>query len=350
MLVLPARNQFPIINPENDAFVTEFIYGKVQKVLPPSNENETQVLEVLISSGAEKGKTIQSPVSSMNNFDIYQLGDNVQIYKMTEVSTNAINYETADYYHQDGLQWVFLIFALMAVIVARKKGLTAILSVIISLLLFYYIFLKMVIAGYSPLFSCLLFVFIITILTIPLIHGFNKKSLSAILAILAGYAFSLGISFLFQEIVALGSAPDEAFRTLKIMSATIQISDILIVSLFMGAIGALIDTAISISSAIFEAVKGHAMHTFSQIYKIGIEVGKDVLGSMINTLLFAYLASALPFLILITMSKGGTFEEFINKDFIELELTRTFIGAISLVILIPIAAAASAYFFVKIKE
>ncbi|MFA6917408.1 MAG: YibE/F family protein [Candidatus Gracilibacteria bacterium] len=350
MFIVSGQPQKFTLNEQGDKYIHEFIHGEVQKIMPSSDEDEIQVLGIKANSGEEKSKMISAPVSSMNNFNTYDVGDGVQIYKMTDTSTGNTSYETADYYHQGGLQWVFAIFAVIAIIIARKKGLTAILSIIISLILFYFIFLKMVMAGYSPLTSCLLFVFIVTALTIPLIHGFNKKSLSAILAILVGYLFSILISFAFRDIVQLGNAPDEEFRTLGIMYANIGLADIIIASLFMGAIGALIDTAISISSAIFEALKEHSNQTFGQVYKIGMEVGKDVLGSMINTLLFAYLASSLPFLILISLSKGSSLTELVNMDFIALELTRTFIGAISLVVLIPITASISAYYFTKIRK
>ena len=172
----------------------------------------------------------------------------------------------------------------------------------------------------------------------------------AVIAIFIGYIASLTISYLFNNIAALGATPGEEFRLLKIMFSDIDIADILIASLFMGAIGALIDTAISIASAVFEALKEHANLAFKKVYKIGMEVGKDVLGSMINTLLFAYLASALPFLVLISLSQGSTFSELVNMDFIALELTRTFIGALSLVIVIPIIASVSSYFLTKTKK
>lgn len=334
---------------QNENYTYEFIHGEVKKIGAPSEEGEIQLI-VEANSGVEKGKTIIAPVSSMNNFNTYEVGDEIQIYKMTETATGTISYETADYYHQSGLTWIFIIFAAITVLIARKKGITAILSVIISLTLFYFVFLKMIIAGYSPILSCLIFTLIVTLITIPLIHGFNKKSLSAITAIFIGYILSIYIAFLFRDIAGLGNTPGEEFRMLGIMYPHIGLSDILIASLFMGAIGALIDTAISISSAIFEAMKEHARQTFKKVYKIGMEVGKDILGSMINTLLFAYLASALPFLILISLSQGSTLTELINMDFIALELTRTFVGAISLVMLIPVTASISAYVFVRFKK
>ena len=350
ILILQSNSPVIISADQEDRYDYEFIYGEVQKINSSFNEDEAQVLEVEIDSENKEGMVVIAPVSSTNNFNVYSVGDKVQIYKMTDKTTGVTNYETADYYHQEGLQWIFIIFAVIAIIIARKKGVTAILSIIISLSLFYFVFLKMVVSGYSPVWSCLFFVFVVTMLTIPLIHGFNKKSLSAILAIFIGYSFSILISFIFRDVVQLGNTPDEEFRMLGVMYSDLSLSDILIASIFMGAIGALIDTAVSISSAIFEALKEHKRLLFKQVYKIGIEVGKDILGSMINTLLFAYLASSLPFLILVVLSKSSTLSELINMDFIALELTRTFIGAISLILLIPITATISAYYFTKIKE
>ncbi|MBU1954202.1 YibE/F family protein [Patescibacteria group bacterium] len=348
LIIYNQAPEFSLIE-QSENYSNEFIHGEVMGIGAPSVEGETQ-LTVRANSGIEKGKTIIAPVSSINNFNTYKIGDEVQISKTTEIATGIINYETADYYHQYGLTWIFVIFAAITILIARKKGIKAILGVIISLTLFYFVFLKMIIAGYSPVLACLIFTLIVTVLTIPLIHGFNKKSLSAIMAIFIGYFFSIYISFLFRNLAGLGNSPGEEFRMLGTMYANIGLSDILIASLFMGAIGALIDTAISISSAIFEAAKEHAGQTFKKVYKIGMEVGKDILGSMINTLLFAYLASALPFLIFVSLSQGSTLTDLINMDFIALELTRTFIGAISLVALIPITASISAYLLTKTKN
>ncbi len=343
--------QTPVIEPveQGTSYEHEFIHGEVQKMGLPSETGDSELM-VKANSSEEKGKILNVILSSIHNFNEYEIGDEVLIYKATDISTQKTTYEVADYYHQKGILYVFILFAVITIIIARKKGVTAIASVALSLVLFYMIFLKMITAGFSPILACLVFVLIVTILTIPLIHGFNKKALSAIIAILIGYIASIFISYLFRELSQLGNTPGEEFRLLKIMYEDIAISDILIASLFMGAVGALIDTAVSISSAIFEAVEENAKQTFKKVYKIGMEVGKDILGSMINTLLFAYLASALPFLILISLSQASTLSELINMDFIALELTRTFIGAISLVLLIPLTASISAYVFVRFRK
>ena len=342
--------QTPVIkslDTDNGASFT-FIHGSVTAV-GEADELGDIALSVLAEDGIEKGRTIVSPQSGLSNFNKYQVGDRVLIAVKNDPDSGKTIFETVDYYHQGGLFWIFLIFALVAIIIAKKKGATAIASVIISLGLFYFIFLRMVFVGMSPLLACLVFTAIVTILTIPLIHGFNKKSLSAILAIFAGYLVSILIAFWFRSLAGLGDTPAEEFRGLAVMFPGVNMADILITSLFLGAVGALIDTTISISSAVFEALKEHAHLGITKVYRIGMEVGKDVLGSMINTLLFAYLASALPFLLALFLTQGSTFTELVNTDFIALELARTFIGALSLVLVIPITAIISAYFLASTR-
>ena len=329
----------------------EFIDGTIQKVLPlNTDDGEAKVFVFKAKSGDEKGGMFEARLSDMNsNFNSYMVGQDVQIYKFRDVESGIYRYEIADYNHKSGLLWIVIIFVLFSIFIARMKGVTAIISIAVSLSLFYFIFMKMIMYGYSPFISCIFFVIMVTWLTIPLIHGFNKKSLSAILSIMAGYFFSAIISFLFIRIVHLGAAPDEDFRLLAINYPQLQLSSLLFASLFIGAIGAIIDTAISISSAVFEGLKAHE-HNFMSAYRIGMEIGKDVLGSMTNTLLFAYLASSLPFFVIITLNERDSFAGLMNFDFIALELTRTFIGAISLVFLIPITASISSYYLIKIKN
>ena len=334
------------------SFEYEFIHGEITQMPPNFDPLQESTLRVRANSGLETDSTISVTLNPLNNYNVYSPGDEVLIYKSINRETGETNYEITDFYHQNGLAYIFLIFSIIAIIVARGKGVTAIVSVLLSLTLFYFVLLKMISVGYSPLTSALVFTLIVTGLTIPLIHGFNKKSLAALIAIIIGYGASIIVTYVFRDLAQIGSAPGEEFRTFALLYPQISISDILIASLFLGAIGALIDTAISIASAVFEAIE-ETKASFKKVFKIGMEVGKDILGSMTNTLLFAYLASSLPFFILLTFSQTGrenALSELINMDFIALELTRTFVGAVSLVILIPIVATLSAYFLVKFKK
>ncbi len=292
---------------------------------------------------------IKTRLSDLMVQDEYKEGDLVSVY-YSSYEDGEVSYDIADYYHFNGLIYIFVIFCLLALFVGRKKGLYSILSVIISFALFYGVILSSVRIGFPILASGIIYIFFITILTIPLIHGFNKKSLSAILAVIAGYLIGFILTFFFVDVAQIGMTPSEEFRTLFVQYPNINIRHILIVSLFLGAVGALIDVAISICSAIFESIEEGARATFARVYKLGMNVGKDILGSMVNTLLIAYLAASLPFLVLMTLSRFNNATEFLNFDFIALELVRIFIGAASIVLIIPITSVIAAYFIQLIPK
>ena len=283
----------------------------------------------------------------MNN--AYKAGDPVTVYRNT-LTTGEKEYNITDYYHLDGLMLVFLIFAGLTILIAKKKGLASILSVLISLLFFYAIILQSVKFGFPMLIAGIIYIALITVLTIPLIHGFNGKSLSAIVAVNAGYVIGFGLTILFTEIIHTGATPTEEFKTLVTQFPEVDIWNILLVSMFLGTVGALIDVAVTISSAIFETMRDHPALSFKRAYEAGMNVGKDILGSMVNTLLIAYMATSLPFLILLTLSRFGNLAEFLNYDIISLELARIFIGAASIVALIPIssvmASSKSVYIYI----
>jgi uncharacterized membrane protein len=336
-------------NKDNDSTKYEFLNATVEKAEPPAEDGD-EVFSVRAKEGPERGRLVRATESSLNSFNQYHPGDNILLVKTSVQNSKEFKYEIADFYHQDGLLWSFVIFAAVTMLIARWKGLTAIVSVVFSLLLFFVLFIKMVQAGFSPLLACMVFTTVVTLLTIPMIHGFNRKSLAAMTAIFLGYLVSIGLVFLFKYLARLGDTPGEEFRLLGVMYSQISLSEILIASIFLGAVGALIDTAVSISSAVFEAMKEHTSLTFRKVSKVGMEVGKDILGSMTNTLLFAYLASSLPFLLLISLGQVTSVREMINTDFIALELTRTFIGAVSLVVMIPVAATASAWLLTQKRE
>jgi uncharacterized membrane protein len=219
--------------------------------------------------------------------------------------------------------------------------------VVISLFFFYAILLNAVQAGFSVILAGAIYVLLITILTIPLIHGFNKKSASAIIAVNFGYLIGFILTYFFTAIIHIGHTPSEDFRMMFTQFPDLPIQQILIVSLFLGAVGALIDVTISICSAVFEGMSDSPRLSFAKTYQLGMNVGRDILGSMINTLLIAYLAISFPFLIILTLGRFNDFREFLNYDFIALELARMFIGAASIILLIPITSVVAAYWIQK---
>ena len=326
-------------NTEDSPSQNQYTEGVIIKI-----ENEDYYVKL-----TEEKEVIQA---KLNDFyfqsNDYREGDRVSLYVYE--NEEEVSYDLSDYYHLDGLILIFILFCALALWAGRKKGLFSIISVVMSLVFFYGILLGGIRAGLPILPTGIVYILIITLLTIPMIHGFNKKSLSAIISVNLGYIIGLFITFLFPILARIGSSPTEDFRVLATQFPDTNIYQVLILSLFLGATGAMIDVAVSICSAVFEGVQEMKKVTFKKVYTLGMNVGRDILGSMINTLLLAYMASSLPFLVLLGMEEFGNFKELLNYDFIALELTRIFIGAVSIVVLIPITAVLVSYFVIKNNE
>lgn len=311
---------------------------------------EGQIVDLQENIFTVKGKTGQEIVFEADMdflFNPYKKGDVVTLYKIE--NPEDVIYDIVDYVHFDGIIFFFICFVIITIWIAKRKGFFSIVSLLVSTSLFYFIFLRALESGYSPIFACLLFVLGVTFITIPLIHGFNRKSGSSLIAINVGFLMSFLISLVFKNLVRLGNVPSEALRNLSFQLPELDMGGLLMVILFMGAVGALIDVAVTISSAVFEASKTQQKISFKASYELGMEVGKDILGSMINTLLLAYLASSIPFFILLTYAKSTTFSELLNIDFVALEITRTLIGAMSLILLVPLSAVVSSWMLSKKK-
>lgn len=320
-----------------DAYQSHFARGRIVDL-----QNEIFYIRLL----DEEKKVVTTQLNDFFMHDDYQIGNQVSLY-MSESEDGSTEYDIADYYHLDGLLFGFIIFCIFAILVGRWKGFYSIISVLLSLFFFYGIMLNAIKADFPVIPAGLIFVFLVTVLTIPLIHGFNKKSASAIFAVNTGYIIGFLLTYFFTATSKIGNTPSEEFRTLFIQFPDVNIRQILMVSLFLGAVGALIDVAVSICSAVFEGMKDHTHLTFKKAYTLGMDVGKDIMGSMINTLLIAYVASSFPFLVLMTLGGFNNLYEFLNYDFITLELTRIFIGAASIIILIPITSIITAYLVSK---
>lgn len=314
----------------------EYLEGKIGKI---ENGNFYVWLKPTQTRAMEEISFQPDPDFLFNN---YKVGDIVTLYKIQDES-GVVIYDVVDYVHEEGLVYLFLFFLLITVWIAKQKGFFSVLSLVLSTSLFYFIFLNALQVGYNPITACLLFVISMTILTIPLVHGFNRKSASSLLAINLGFALSLFLSWSLKSLVKLGDMPSETLRNLMVQLPDFDVGSLLLVILFLGAVGALIDTAVTVSSAVFESQKTAEQFDFKKSFELGMEVGKDILGSMINTLLLAYLAASIPFFILLTYAKSTSLSDLLNFDFVALEITRTLIGAISLVVLVPVTAVIASW-------
>lgn len=97
------------------------------------------------------------------------------------------------------------------------------------------------------------------------------------------------------------------------------------------------DVAISIASSMDEVNRMTSPMTQKQLFFSGMNVGKDIMGTMANTLILAYVGAALP-IIMILYSYNNPLSQLIHMEFLAVEILRTAAGSIGLILSIPITA------------
>lgn len=276
---------------------------------------------------------------------------NLEINKGDKILVNIEEYPDqqfmfyiTDFYRLNGLLGLIILFAVLVILIGGKQGIKTLISLGISILLIFYILIPQTLNGISPLLLALGISVVVAVITLLLISGFNKKTLAAILGTLGGLIIAIIVSVIFSKLSYLTGLSTEEARSFSYKHPEISAQGIFFAGIIIGALGAVMDVAMSIASSLNEIKQAKPDINFKQLIKSGINVGKDIMGTMSNTLIFAYVGASLP-LLLLYADFGGSYQTFVNFDFIADEIVRSLGGSIGLICVIPITALIGSFFY-----
>jgi len=235
-----------------------------------------------------------------------------------------------------------ILFALVLILVGKLKGVKALISLIITVGAIFFILIPLTLQGYDALMLAILISIGVTFITIYLIAGFNKKALSAIIGTIIGVLCAAVIAYIVGRIGLLTGLSGENARILYINRPDLDFIHIFFASIIIGALGAVMDVGMSIASAVNEIYQADKTASRMKLFQSGMQVGKDIMGTMSNTLILAYVGSSLPLLLLFSLN-NFSFIHIINFDFIAAEIVSSISGSFGLLLAIPITALASSF-------
>lgn len=244
-----------------------------------------------------------------------------------------------------------IIFAILVLLIGRLKGMQAMISLIFTVLLVLKILLPRILLGDSPIILSLFIATIITIGTLLIISGFTKKTASAIIGTVSGVFFAglLAYSFSFFSKLIGFSYEEIQMLTYIPQNTKFDFNGLLFAAILLGALGAVMDVSMSISSALYEIKQVNPSLTGKNLFKSGMNIGRDIMGTMVNTLILAYTGSSLNLLILL-LAYNKPLIEILNYDMIVVEIVRALSGTIGLILTIPITALAATLLFNQQSE
>ena len=260
-----------------------------------------------------------------------------------------------EYFRTPFLLYLAGTLGVLMILVAGMKGVRAILTLFVTALAVLYLLVPLTISGYNPIGVALLIAALLTLATFLLITGFSFKVISGVLGTLGGLAAVGVLSVISQHALALtGLAQEFGFLELGIAlwrtpaSHGWNFTGILSAGIILGAVGAMMDVSMSISSSVHEVKQVNPNITVRQAIRAGLNVGRDIMGTMADTLIFAYLGAHMMTMLLprIEFPEVGylyPFLRLVNDEATAVAIIQAVVGTIGLVLTVPIAASVAGF-------
>lgn len=299
-----------------------------------------QQIKIKVITGKYKGEifNIKNPMSRLYNIHT-KVGDKI-IVSIYEEDENIQSISVFNYQKETVVYVLVIAFFILLILLSGYKGLYAIISLVFTGIMLIFFMIPMLLKGYKPIPITIITVATITIVSLLLLNGPSKKTLAAILGTIAGIMIAGTISYIASNIAHIsGLTSNEAEGLIYIAEhRNINIKGLTFSAILIASLGAVMDVAMSISSSAFELARTNPNINSKELFKSGMNIGKDIMGTMSNTLILAFMGSSLN-MILFIVAYGMPYRQIINLDFLVSEIIQGMAGSIGIILTVPITAA-----------
>lgn len=307
-------------------------------------EDEIILFEAQILSGYRKGEIVTAiqQIDSMYavRTKTVEPGDKIVIYKNQNRAAENIRYMFAVYQRIDFIILLWVAFLILLLFLGKKNGLNTLVSLVFTVLSIFYVFIPAVLNGgniYSWSISTCIYIILMTLL---IISGFSRKSLAAMIGCSSGVLMAGIITVLANNICQLTGLTTEDSMYLLFLNNDnpIDLRAIIFAAIILGAVGAIMDVSMSLSSSLAEMKEQVGNMTATQITRSGMVVGRDIMGTMANTLILAYIGSSLSVTLLLAAYNSSTPLLLFNSEMILVELLQAVAGSLGILLTIPLTS------------
>lgn len=352
-LILSSFIQFPYkpVHAQHSPPKQETLEVVVTKIVEEKNlhiDNRTniqQIIEARVTKGSIKGKTIKIGSEDMPlvNQRRYEVGDRLLV-SATKDGNNADAFFVLDYVRRDILLLLFGIFLLATLLIGKKHGARSLIGMMYSFFIIFSFILPQIANGSNPILVAIIGSFLITPVTFYISHGFNKKTTIAFCSTMISIVITGVLAAIVLDLGKFsGFSSEEAGFIESMRPGKIHIQGLLLAGIIISVIGILDDVTVSQAAIVYE-LQEHAQHLSpKELYRNAMNVGKDHIASVVNTLILVYTGASLP-LLLLFIDASLPFSELVNYEIIAEEIVKTLVSSIGLIIAVPITTLLASYF------
>lgn len=310
-----------------------------------------QVCSVKILSGKFKGQLTEGwnmLGGSLSQDKLFRPGDIVQAivhYETSESGTVFYSVNLIDYYRLKVEFILAVAFAVFLISFAGMTGIRSVFSFVITILVLWKILVPFYLKGFNPIMTGIVVVATMTFIILALVYGFDKRLVSAFSGSMTGILFAAILSFVFTKKFHIhGAVMANSESLLYSGFQNLNLTQIFMASVFIGASGSVMDLSVDITSAVNEVVttarKKGVPVTKREAVKSGMAVARAAMGTMTTTLLLAYSGTCIA-LLMVFMAQGTPVYNILNNNVVSAEIINTIAGSFGLAMTAPITALIS---------
>lgn len=325
-----------------------FVKAVVVQVIEDNQEKGgiyigSQRVKIQVTSGKWKGKEMEATSSSS-----YLFGTHCEVGKRIIALISESEGEfAASVYGGDRELSIYLIigiFVFVLILIGGKQGLYSVIGLAFTILCILFLFLPMIYKGNSPILSAIIVVALTTVATMYLVGGASKKTVAAIIGTISGVLISALFAVIFSKMTEIsGYNVSDIEDLIYIQDQTkIEIGQLLFAGILIAALGAVMDVAMSISSTIEEISIQNEELAVKELFFSGMHVGKDMMGTMSNTLILAFAGGSINTLVFI-YAYNYQYLQIINMYSIGVELIQGIASSMGVILTVPIASLVAAW-------
>ncbi len=311
---------------------------------------DSQEVTLRITSGTYKGRVAQA--HSLNGY-LYGADCKAGTKVIVQISPYNDNISVSVYNYDRELQIAFLMAAFLIVIwlVGGKKGINSIIALAFTVVMVVCMYVPMMYIGISPFIAAVVTVVITTVVTFLLIADLEMKSLAAMLGTLCGVVVSGVIALIFGKAAHItGYNVDDIENLVYVaQNSKLDIGGMLFSGILIASLGAVMDVAMSVSSSLQEIQINSPHISRKDMFRSGINIGRDMIGTMSNTLILAYVGGSLN-LIMIIYAYSYQMHQILNLYSVAIEFMRGIAGTMGIILTVPFTSFLTAMLLTRHKK
>lgn len=307
----------------------------------------SQTVKLRIDTGAHEGQEFTATSSSGYLYGA-ECTEGLKVIAIVSESGDLIDVSVYNYDRGGMLYLIILLFIAVLWLIGGKKGINSAIGLVFTFICIIFLFLPMIYRGVSPILSAVIIGILTTFVVMYLIDGFTVKSLCSMAGTVAGVVIAAGFAFMFSAMTHISGYNVSDAEELNYIGqmTNIDVGELMFAGILISALGAVMDVAMSVASTVNEIHDKNPQLGTKALFKSGINVGRDMMGTMSNTLILAFTGGSINTLVYI-YSYNYSYYQVLNMYSIGIEIIQGISASLGVVLTVPFVAFITSFILTR---